>query len=152
MSDFLSSFYGQGNSGTQMQGNFSQVTPSFNAANLYSTQDAFSSSLLANGGVDTLSGSNSIGGQGGGSWMDNILVNKDGGAGWGASALGAGLGLAQTFLGFSQLSEGKKQNKIAQQQWQSQFDIQKEEYDRRVSERQARIANANAAKANAKGG
>lgn len=103
----------------------------------------------SNLGIDPMSGiNNNLATQ----EQGGFFINEQGGAGWGTHAIGAGAGLAQTFLGFSQLSEGKKQNKIAQQQWQSQFDIQKEEYDRRVSERQARIANANAAKANAKGG
>lgn len=80
-----------------------------------------------------------------------FFSNGKGGAGWGTQAIGAGLGLAQTFLGFSQLSEGKKQNRIAQQQWQAQFDIQKEEYDRRTAERAQRVADNQAAKSRAGG-
>lgn len=80
-----------------------------------------------------------------------FFSNGQGGVGWGTRAIGAGLGLAQTFLGFSQLSEGKKQNRIAQQQWQAQFDIQKEEYDRRTAERAQRVADNQAAKSRAGG-
>jgi len=75
-----------------------------------------------------------------------MFSNKQGGQGWGLPALGAATGVAQTFLGFKQLSEGKRQNRIANNQWQAQFDIQKQEYDRRVSERNARVAASNANK------
>lgn len=128
--------------------NYNPVKPAFDASNMFSTQDAFSQSLVNNGGIDVTSGVSPVGQQDNG-LLSNFFSNEDGGAGWGISALGAGAGIAQTFLGFQQLSEGKKQNRIAQNQWQQQFDIQKEEYDRRVKEREARIANANAAKAKA---
>jgi len=75
-----------------------------------------------------------------------MFSNNQGGQGWGLPALGAATGVAQTFLGFKQLSEGKRQNRIANNQWQAQFDIQKQEYDRRVSERNARVAASNANK------
>lgn len=149
MADFLS-LLTNNNTNTMGAGtNFSPVTPALDASNLYSNQGSFLDSAINNGGIDPMAGiNNNLATQ----EQGGFFTNGQGGAGWGTQAIGAGVGLAQTFLGFSQLSEGKSQNKIAQQQWQSQFDIQKEEYDRRVSERQARIANANAAKANAKGG
>ena len=78
------------------------------------------------------------------SWFDGFFSNGKGGQGWGVPALGAAQGVAQSFLGFQQLSEGKKQNRIAQNQWQQQFDIQKGEYDRRTAERNARVAASNA--------
>ena len=81
-----------------------------------------------------------------GGMFDNFFMNDKGGQGWGLPAIGAATGVAQTFLGFNQLSEGKKQNRIANNQWQAQFDIQKQEYDRRVAERDARIASSNAKK------
>jgi len=84
-------------------------------------------------------------GQSGG-MFDNFFTNGQGGQGWGLPALGAATGVAQTFLGFKQLSEGKRQNRIANNQWQAQFDIQKQEYDRRVAERNARVAASNAKK------
>lgn len=104
-------------------------------------------------GFDTSSfnGANTNGGAEGG-MFDNFFSNDKGGAGWGTAAIGAASGVAQTFLGFGQLSEGKKQNRISNQQWQSQFDIQKGEFDRRVSERAARVANSNAARAQANSG
>jgi hypothetical protein len=89
-------------------------------------------------------GSESISNSGG--MFDNFFMNEKGGQGWGLPAIGAATGVAQTFLGFNQLSEGRKQNRIANNQWQAQFDIQKQEYDRRVSERDARVASSNAKK------
>lgn len=83
--------------------------------------------------------------------FSNFFSNDKGGQGWGTAAIGAASGVAQTFLGFQQLSEGKKQNRIAQNQWQQQFDIQKNEYDRRTSERSARVA-ANSARKTSIGG
>lgn len=81
-----------------------------------------------------------------GSWFDGAFTNKQGGQGWLAPSIQAASGVAQSFLGFQQLSEGRRQNQIAQNQWQAQFDIQKQEYDRRTSERNARVAANNAAK------
>jgi len=76
--------------------------------------------------------------------FSGALSNDQGGQGWLAPTLGAASGVAQTFLGFKQLSEGKKQNRISNNQWQAQFDIQKSEYDRRTAERAARVAASNA--------
>lgn len=149
MADFLSLLTDNNTNTMEAGTNFSPVTPDLDVSNLYSNQGSFLDSAINNGGIDPMAGvNNNLATQ----EQGGFFINEQGGAGWGTHAIGAGVGLAQTFLGFSQLSEGKGQNKIAQQQWQSQFDIQKEEYDRRVSERQARIANANAAKAKAKGG
>ena len=129
---------------TNIQGaNFSPVTPAIDASTLYSQQGSFLDSAITNGGIDpmaninaTLSAPSDTG----------FFSNGQGGAGWGTQAIGAGVGLAQTFLGFSQLNEGKNQNRVAQQQWQAQFDIQKEEYDRRTAERAQRVADNKAAK------
>lgn len=145
MADFLSNLYGQQQNnnligmGSIPQGINTDYLSSFSTG-LGDTNSFVDSSLTNNlsGNVQNQEG-----------FFSDFFSNKDGGAGWGLSALGAGAGIAQTFLGFQQLSEGKKQNRIAQNQWQQQFDIQKEEYDRRVKEREARIANANAAKAKA---
>lgn len=78
--------------------------------------------------------------------FSGAFTNDQGGQGWLSPTLGAASGVAQTFLGFQQLSEGKKQNRIAQNQWQQQFDIQKGEYDRRTAERNARVVANNARK------
>jgi hypothetical protein len=145
MADFLSSLYGNQNTA----GNFNPTTPAFDASSMYSSAGSFTDSLSANGGVDVMAGLASPTGAQQGGAFSNFFSNEQGGQGWGISALGAGMGVANTFLGFQQLSEGKKQNRIAQNQWQQQFDIQKSEYDRRVSERADRIANADAAKAKA---
>ncbi len=137
---FLSMF---SNAGTTTAGsNFNAVTPAFDASTLYSNQGSFLDSSLASGGIDPMAGINNVTNQG----QSGFFSNGQGGAGWGTQALGVGMGLANTFLGFSQLSEGKDQNKIAQQQWQAQFDIQKEEYDRRTAERAQRVADNKAAK------
>lgn len=138
---FLSMF--SGNNANTQGANFSPVTPAFDASTLYSQQGSFLDSAIINGGIDPMANINtSLGSQG----ESGFFSNGQGGAGWGTQAIGAGVGLAQTFLGFSQLSEGKNQNKVAQQQWQAQFDIQKEEYDRRTAERAQRVADNKAAK------
>lgn len=138
--DFFSLFGGNTNS----TANFSPTTNTFDTSQLYSGQQSFADSLTANGGIG-LSGSTGTTAASANPFGD-FFTNGDGGMGWGSAAIGAGTGLAQTFLGFQQLSEGKKQNAIAQNQWQQQFDIQKEEYDRRVSERAQRVADNQTAK------
>ena len=147
--DNFLSLFSNNNTNTLGAGtNFSAVMPAFDASTLYSNQGAFLDSAVANGGIDPMAGvNNNLATQNQGGFFSN----GQGGAGWGTQAIGAGMGLAQTFLGFSQLSEGKKQNRIAQQQWQAQFDIQKEEYDRRTAERAQRIADNQAAKSRAGG-
>lgn len=137
------------NTGSNTGANFSPIaTPTFDASTLYSNQASFLDTSIANGGIDPMANiNNSLATPG----EAGFFSNGQGGAGWGTQAIGAGMGLAQTFLGFSQLSEGKKQNKIAQQQWQAQFDIQKEEYDRRTAERAQRVADNQAAKSRAGG-
>lgn len=138
MADFLSSSYGQPTS-FMPQG----AQTNYLASLQQGMQDT---SSFVDVSVGDLSGINPSAGAQGNSPFSGFFTNDQGGAGWGTAALGAGMGLAQTFLGFSQLNEGKKQNKIAQNQWQQQFDIQKGEYDRRVAQRAERIANNNAAK------
>jgi len=86
-----------------------------------------------------------------GSWSDNFFSNKQGGPGWGGAAIGAISGAAQIGLGIMANREGRNQNKINNQQWQAQFDIQKGEYDRRVAERSARVAANNANRASVGG-
>ncbi len=81
-----------------------------------------------------------------GGMIDNFFMNEKGGQGWGLPAIGAATGIVQSLLGFKELSEGKRQNRIANNQWQAQFDIQKQEYDRRNAERDARIASSKAKK------
>jgi hypothetical protein len=88
-----------------------------------------------------------IGGAGGEEGMfSGFFSNAKGGQGWGSAAIGAASGVAQSYLGFQQLSEGRKQNRISNKQWQDQFDIQKGEYDRRASERNERVVANKAAK------
>lgn len=148
MADFLSGIYGQQQNNNLMgtgsipQGINTDYLSSFSSG-LGDTSSFVDTSLANN-----LSGN----GQNQGGMFSNFFSNDQGGAGWGGAAIGATAGLANTFMGFQQLSEGKKQNAIAQNQWQQQFDIQKTEYDRRVSERADRIANADAAKARANQG
>jgi hypothetical protein len=67
--------------------------------------------------------------------------NAQGGAGYGVQAIGAATGLANAFMGFQQVGVAKDQLAFQKNAWQEQFDIQKGEYDRRVSERSARTAN-----------
>lgn len=137
MADFLNSPYSQPTS-FMPEGMQTDYLTKFQQS-VADTNKIVSDSIGTNLNVAGVNGTNS-------NPFSGFFTNDQGGAGWGVSALGAGMGLAQTFLGFNQLSEGKKQNKIAQNQWQQQFDIQKSEYDRRVSERAQRIANNNAAK------
>ena len=99
------------------------------------------------GTSDFLTSDLNIGGAGGEDGMfSNFFSNNKGGAGWGSAAIGAASGIAQSYLGFQQLSEGRKQNRISNKQWQDQFDIQKGEYDRRTSERNERVVANKAAK------
>ena len=65
--------------------------------------------------------------------------------GWVTGGLGAATGLAQSWLGFQNLGLAKDQFNFQKEAYQNQFNMQKEEYDRRRSERDARIANANSA-------
>jgi hypothetical protein len=133
--DFLNSAYGNFSS-NKFELPQSQYLSSFQ-------QGMQDTSSLLNSGQDIL---NPVMNTQGNSPFSGFFTNDKGGMGWGAPAIGAATGIAQTFLGFKQLSEGKKQNRIAQSQWQQQFDIQKTEYDRRVSQRAERIANNNAVK------
>ena len=87
-----------------------------------------------------------------GGFMDNFLMNEQGGAGFGLQALQAGTGLANTFLGFKNLSVAKDQLSFQKSAWQKQFDIQKEQYDRQVKERAQRVANNKASSAAAYSG
>lgn len=151
--DINTGFSGSFSSNDTSLGNLSQ---GFNTESSNLGVDLFNPETFFQG-TDAFQGANNFGapntgGGAEGGMFDNFFSNDKGGAGWGTAAIGAASGVAQTFLGFGQLSEGKKQNRISNQQWQSQFDIQKGEFDRRVSERAARVANSNAARAQANSG
>jgi len=132
--------------------NFSQIqAPSygsfanaFNQSNNSLSYDTgINQDIMNDVGIPALTNPSTTGSEGG--TFSDFFSNNKGGQGWGTAAIGAAGGLANAYLGFQGLSEARKQNRMANNQWQAQFDIQKKEYDRQSSERAARVASNQAA-------
>lgn len=118
-----------------MNTNFDSMMSQNSQMNAPTSNFGFQPQTQAYGGVDM-----SLANQSSGSMFDGFLTDGKGGMGWGAQAIGAVSGLAQGYLGFQQLGLAEDQFAFQKNAWQDQFDIQKEDYDRKVSERNARVA------------